>query len=610
MRFKEKEFLQKPSYKTLESLIMINNKLRQSPAVSGILKYAAKHHDVDFKVKEQWYEKLHEWENAFKAYQQKREMNPNDMQLVFGQMRCLENLGEWDELFNLSSNNWAKVSPDNQGKIARTCAAAAWSLGKWDDFELYSDHIKRNTSDYPFYKAVLAVHKNDFPTAQQLIDSARDRIDSHLTTMVGESQDRAYGAMVSVMLFSELEEAIQYKMAPEKRDFIRNKWWNRLQGCQKIVEDWQKVLRVHSLVLTPYEDRKSWLKFASICQKMNRVKLSQRVLSMLIAEDNYLSVDAYNSMPGDDAMQAVFFETIWKKPNTRVKINCPQITYGFIKSLWRSDEKKQAFEEMKQFNEKLLKECQDPNANEIKFNENAKLSKEELSKLRSKSYYKLGHWQSLLNETYADSVDDKSILNYFRQATVTNPKWYKAWNAYALKNYKIIFFSEKHQTNSNSESESGDYQSRSMKLIEYSVAAIKGFFESISLSHGSSLQDTLRLLSILFDQGQEKEVAHAFNDGLKKVPIETWLQVIPQLIARIDIPKVPVCKIIQQLLIVVSKCHPQALIYSLTVAQKSTIPSRHKAANIILKTMSEHSSNLVQQALLVSDELIRVSILW
>lgn len=596
---------------------MINNKLRQSPAVSGILKYAAKHHDVDFKVKEQWYEKLHEWENAFKAYQQKREMNPNDMQLVFGQMRCLENLGEWDELFNLSSNNWSKVSPDNQGKIARTCAAAAWSLGKWDDFEVYSDHIKRNTSDYPFYKAVLAVHKNDFPTAQQLIDSARDRIDSHLTTMVGESQDRAYGAMVSVMLFSELEESIQYKMCPEKRDFIRNKWWNRLQGCQKIVEDWQKVLRVHSLVLTPYEDRKSWLKFASICQKMNRVKLSQRVLSMLITEDNYLSADAYNSLPNDDAIQAVFFETTAsKKPNTPVKINCPQITYGFIKSLWRGDDKKddkkQAFKEMKQFNDKLLKVCQevDANAAEIKFNENAKLSRDEVYKLRSKSYYKLGHWQSLLNENYGDSIDDKTILNYFKQATAMNPKWYKAWNAYALKNYKIIFFSEKHQINSNSESESGDYQSRSVRMVEYSVAAIKGFFESISLSHGSSLQDTLRLLSILFDQGQEKEVAHAFNDGLKKVPIETWLQVIPQLIARIDIPKVPVCKIIQQLLIVVSKCHPQALIYSLTVAQKSTIPSRHKAANNILKTMSEHSSNLVQQALLVSDELIRVSILW
>lgn len=97
---------------------------------------------------------------------------------------------------------------------------------------------------------------------------------------------------------------------------------------------------------------------------------------------------------------------------------------------------------------------------------------------------------------------------------------------------------------------------------------------------------------------------------MKSVPIETWLQVIPQLIARIDIPKSLVCKIIQQILLDVSKCHPQALIYSLTVAQKSNVASRNKAANNILRTMSEHSSTLVNQALLVSDELIRVSILW
>ena len=147
--------------------------------------------------------------------------------------------------------------------------------------------------------------------------------------------------MVSVMLYSEIEEVIQYKIAPEKRDFIKNKWWNRLNGCQKIVEDWQKILRVHSLVLTPYEDRKSLLKFASICQKIGRNKLSQRVLSTLISEDNFINSDTFNTIPNEDTAQTVFFESFIKKPNTKVKIACPQIAYGFIKSLWRSDEKQQ-----------------------------------------------------------------------------------------------------------------------------------------------------------------------------------------------------------------------------------------------------------------------------
>ena len=54
----------------------------------------------------------------------------------------------------------------------------------------------------------------------------------------------------------------------------------------------------------------------------------------------------------------------------------------------------------------------------------------------------------------------------------------------------------------------------------------------------------------------------------------------------------------------------QALIYPLTVASKSSVPARQAAAYTILKAMREHSNNLVQQAMLISDELIRVAILW
>ena len=46
---------------------------------------------------------------------------------------------------------------------------------------------------------------------------------------MGESYNRAYGAMVQVQLLSELEEVIEYKMHPERRDMIRRAWWDRLQ---------------------------------------------------------------------------------------------------------------------------------------------------------------------------------------------------------------------------------------------------------------------------------------------------------------------------------------------------------------------------------------------
>lgn len=54
----------------------------------------------------------------------------------------------------------------------------------------------------------------------------------------------------------------------------------------------------------------------------------------------------------------------------------------------------------------------------------------------------------------------------------------------------------------------------------------------------------------------------------------------------------------------------QALVYSLTVATKSTNPARRGAANKILNKIREHSENLVNQSMMVSNELIRVAILW
>lgn len=77
------------------------------------------------------------------------------------------------------------------------------------------------------------------------------------------------------------------------------------------------------------------------------------------------------------------------------------------------------------------------------------------------------------------------------------------------------------------------------------------------------------------------------------------LQVIPQLIARIDTPRQLVARLILQLLMDIGKQHPQALIYPLTVAAKSNTPARNIAANKVLKNMCEHSNVLVQQALLV-----------
>ena len=147
-------------------------------------------------------------------------------------------------------------------------------------------------------------------------------------------------------------------------------------------------------------------------------------------------------------------------------------------------------------------------------------------------------------------------------------------------------------------------------ISKYAVPALKGFVRSITLSKGNSLQDTLRLLTLLFDYGHQSDMYEALHEGIRTIEIDNWLQVIPQLIARIDTPRPLVSRLIHQLLADLGKHHPQALVYSLTVACKSNNSARRNAANKILSKIREHSETLVNQSLMVSDELIRVAILW
>ena len=47
------------------------------------------------KIQEGWYEKLHDWNQALKAYESKMSNHMDDVNVTLGRMRCLEALAEW-----------------------------------------------------------------------------------------------------------------------------------------------------------------------------------------------------------------------------------------------------------------------------------------------------------------------------------------------------------------------------------------------------------------------------------------------------------------------------------------------------------------------------------
>ncbi|XP_059613044.1 serine/threonine-protein kinase Tor [Phlebotomus argentipes] len=575
LHYKEREFHSNKNHQVYESLIHINNKLQQKEAAEGLLEFvtANSHAGEDIKIQVRWLEKLHSWDKALDAYRKELKTTPDHADLILGEMRCLEAMGEWEELGKVVNDKWETLGEEGQSRAGRLAAVATWGLQDWERMHEYVSCIPEDTQDGAFYRAVLSVHYENYENAQRLIDQTRDLLDTELTAMAGESYERAYGAMVCVQMLAELEEVIQYKLVPERRQTIKEMWWKRLQGGQRLVEDWQRIIQVHSLVVSPQEDVHTWLKYASLCRKSSSLKLSEKTLVMLLHTD-----------PNEN-------------PDAPLPINQPHVTFAYIKHMWMMDRKDKAYEQLKWFVNTYSVQNNCANGEEVP---------EDNRRLLARCYMRLGLWQNTIEGITDASV--KGILSSYEQATKHDPSWYKAWHSWAYMNFKVIQ-SQKHQLDSQT-NDMARIQKEKQIIDQYAVPAVAGFFQSINLSQGNSLQDTLRLLTLWFDYGQYAEVFEALVEGMRIIEINTWLQVIPQLIARIDTNRNLVGQLIHQLLIDIGKSHPQALVYPLTVASKSASVARKKAAHKILQSLCEHSPTLVEQAMMCSDELIRVAILW
>lgn len=560
LHYKEVEFHSSPSTPVIEALISINNQLQQPDAAIGILKFSQQHHNIE--LKESWYEKLQRWEDALVAYEGKQREDPLNFDVTLGRMRCLQALGDFERLSQLTQEKWNNASDDVRKQIAPLGAAAAWGLWQWELMDDYIAAMHENSPDGAFFRAILALHRNQFGSSQQYIDKTRDLLDAELTALLNESYNRSFNVVVRVQMLAELEEIIQYKQLhdnSEAQAFIRSTWNKRLKGTQRNVDVWQRILKIHSLVVSSQEDMDMWIKFANLCRKSGRFNLCQKTLISLFGTD-----------PEQPKNSTIIFQY-------------PQVTYSYLKYFWSSGNKQEAFKRLGAFTAKISEQEE---------------SRATHAQLLARCHLKLGQWFTALDEQLTPERIPQ-MLDYFSAATKYDRNWYKAWHSWALANFEVISHYEM----------KGENTSKSL-LTNHVVPAINGFFRSVALSSGNSLQDTLRLLTLWFKYGYQQDVHAAIGDGLASVSIDTWLQVIPQLIARIHAPSANVRRLIHQLLSDVGKQHPQALIYPLTVASKSQSAARKSAANLILDKMRQHSAALVDQAILVSQELIRVAILW
>jgi serine/threonine-protein kinase mTOR len=235
--------------------------------------------------------------------------------------------------------------------------------------------------------------------------------------------------------------------------------------------------------------------------------------------------------------------------------------------------------------------------------------------LRVGCWIELGDWKlsqaSSPNSSFISEPLQAEVLTAFKRAIVLRNCGYRAWHSWALLNFRIALQIAEREDRADTPN---SLAQTSKILRSHIVAAVDGFVNAISTGtkkwSASVQQDLLNLLTCLFKFGNFQDVATVVNRSVHNVAIEAWLGVLPQLLARIHIKDHSIRSVLHALLTRLGEMHPQALMYPLSVLVKSPVAERKYSAESLMNSLKNHSSELVEQALMVSSELIRVAILW
>uniref|UniRef100_A0A7S2SE74 Serine/threonine-protein kinase TOR n=2 Tax=Mucochytrium quahogii TaxID=96639 RepID=A0A7S2SE74_9STRA len=311
--------------------------------------------DGAIKLKETWFEKLGRWEEALTSYNEKLENVPEDTILTgknldnaMGKVRCLINLGEYDQLSEVANNVWPRVtSPDELEQMAPIFCESAWVCGDWEAMENFSRYIPEHNLNGYMLRAVLALQREDFQLSRLMINRGRELLGEHLGALVGESYNRAYRQIVTVQQFAELDEIYQYKEQVASGKFsaqeleniklkLQRMWARRIRGCQENVAVWQNILGAHSLILSATEDMHTFIKFSTICRKSGRLRICLSTLQRLgVTDDTFTE---FNRV--DPNVSFAFIKYRWamiNKPSTLKFIVMQELFTENQCAIWKTE---------------------------------------------------------------------------------------------------------------------------------------------------------------------------------------------------------------------------------------------------------------------------------
>ena len=398
-----------------------------------------------------------------------------------------------------------------------------------------------------------------------------------------------------------------------RKTLLIEKWHKRIKGCcssgKAAISVWKSLLNGRRMVLSEREDLDTWLAFAALCRNCGNSALADRVLKMVKA----------------GAMPRELSESEAQSMEKRIDL-------AILEQNWVVRDKLEALRGL----EALTKSFGGGVGGSILGMRPPDQSSDAAVHLAC--LLKLGEWRVVMigPGNSVDAATRKDITSLYSRATAVDPRSYQAWHQWGLSNYRAIeeargitavgksapsFTSFGNVITPQKQSYK---QSRSVipglnavpseTIIPLATNATKGLLRAISLGNlrnsSSVMQDMLCILSLWFRYCKYQQVYNTLDSGLATVHLDNWLGVLPQLIARIDHHEPKAKKILHSMLVSLGTKHAQALVYPLSVALKSPKGARKEAAESLMASLRQHSTKLIDQALLVSQELVRVAILW
>jgi serine/threonine-protein kinase mTOR len=169
---------------------------------------------------------------------------------------------------------------------------------------------------------------------------------------------------------------------------------HRLQSCQPDVEVWQRILQVRALVLKPEDDSATWIKFANLCRKSERMVLAEKAINSLLSPKQVTSIAVIIFV----FLMLVQLQAQYRDLQPASKAP-PHVVYAHLKYIWASGAQEDSLRFLMKFTASLSRDLH-PESGEVN-TYSGRQKFQDLSKLLARCWFKQGQWQVEMHDDWS-----------------------------------------------------------------------------------------------------------------------------------------------------------------------------------------------------------------